>query len=53
MNDNDENIQIDRSKLGSMLLRIVMLERENIKTKQYNDRDMRAKIREIIEKEAE
>lgn len=53
MTDNNENITIDQSKLANMLIKVFKLEKDNIKTKQYSDRDMRANIREIIEKEAE
>lgn len=53
MTDSTEDSEIDKLKCLTMLAKIIWIERENIKTKQYSDRDMRAKIREIIEKEAE
>lgn len=49
----DINNEIDQRKLINMCIKIIQLERENIKTKQFSDKDMRSKIREIIEKEAD
>lgn len=49
MNSENDAIEIDQKKLKYMCARIILLEKENTKTKQFGDREMRSKIREIIE----
>ena len=51
MNSENDAIEIDQKKLKYMCARIILLEKENTKTKQFGDREMRTKIREIIEGE--
>ena len=44
---------IDPNKARKMIDRIIRLEKRNIRTKQYRDKDMVDKIKEIIREEAE
>jgi hypothetical protein len=46
-------IKVDRVKVQRMLEKLVMSEKVNIKTKQYNDMDMVKKIKKMIEEEVE
>lgn len=52
MNTNNQ-IQIDKKKAERMLKRIIILEKNNLRTKQYNDAEMVKKIKKIIEEEVE
>lgn len=45
-------IETDKEALYRMCIKILLLERENIKTMQFRDKEMRDKIRRIIEEEA-
>lgn len=61
MNRDEENIQsevlneisssLDEDKLKKITIRIIELERENVKTKEFNSNEMKNKIRKIIEEE--
>lgn len=46
-----DGVIIDRKKVDLMLAKIIIKERNNIKTKQYNDSEMVAIIKKIIEEE--
>lgn len=49
----NNEIGVDSNKAQKMIDRIIKLEKRNIQTKQYQDRDMVNKIKEIIREEAE
>ena len=42
---------IDETKMKRILKKIVELENENVKTREYNDESMKKKIEKIIEEE--
>lgn len=46
-------VQIDEKKVERMLRKIIIMEKQNIKTKQFNDSEMVKKIKKIIEEEVE
>lgn len=46
-------IAIDTKKAQRMLQRIIVREKTNIKTKQYNDIEMAKKIKKMIEEEVQ
>lgn len=46
-------IEIDTEKAQRMLKRIIVSEKTNIKTKQYNDTEMTRKIKKMIEEEVQ
>ena len=47
LNQND----IDNEKLKRIVKNIITLEKENVKTRELNDEDMKKKIEKIIEEE--
>ena len=47
----NENVVIEDQKLNRILKRIIQLENENVKTREYNDEDIKKKIEKIIEEE--
>lgn len=47
-----QNNKIDKDKLRLMILKIFGKERENTKTKEYSNREMKQIIKEIIEEGA-
>lgn len=47
---NDGTI-IDDQRLSRIVKRIIQLENDNVKTREYNDEDMKKKIEKIIEEE--
>lgn len=49
----ESTVDLDPAKAQKMIDRIIKLEKRNIQTKQYQDREMVAKIKEIIREEAE
>ena len=49
----NNEIGVDPNIAQKMIDRIIKLEKRNIQTKQYQDRDMVNKIKEIIREEAE
>lgn len=52
MNENDvNNNEIDENKLKIIAKKIIQLENDNVKTREYNDEDMKKKIEKIIEEE--
>lgn len=46
-------IEIDTKKANRMLQRIIIREKTNIKTKQFNDLEMVKKIKKMIEEEVQ
>lgn len=56
MSDEKENIgsvEIDTQKAQLMLQKIIVKEKTNIKTKQFNDLEMVRKIKKMIEEEVQ
>ncbi len=47
----NENVVIEDQKLNRIVKRIIQLENENVKTREYNDEDVKKKIEKIIEEE--
>jgi len=46
-------VEIDAEKADALLIKIIIMEKTNIKTKQYNDGEMVKMIKKLIEEEAE
>jgi len=46
-------IEIDTDKAQKMLTKLIMREKKNIKTKQYNDGEMVKMIKKMIEEEVQ
>ena len=46
-------VEVDASKAQRMLQRIIVREKTNIKTKQFNDTEMAKKMKKRIEEEVE
>lgn len=46
-------IEIDKEKAQKMLTKLIMREKKNIKTKQYNDSEMVKMIKKMIEEEVQ
>ncbi|MBP7508524.1 MAG: hypothetical protein KA807_11920 [Prolixibacteraceae bacterium] len=46
-------IEIDTEKAQKMLTKLIMIEKKNIKTKQYNDGEMVKIIKKMIEEEVQ
>ena len=46
-------VEIDSQKAQRMLQRIIVREKTNIKTKQYNDTEFALKIKKMIEEEVQ
>ena len=46
-------VEVDTRKAQIMLQRIIVKEKNNIKTKQYNDLEMVKKIKKMIEEEVQ
>lgn len=47
----NDSVIIDEQKLSRIVKRIIQLENDNVKTKEYNDEDMKKNIEKIIEEE--
>ena len=47
----NENVIIEDQKLNRIVKRIIQLENENVKTREFNDEDIKKKIEKIIEGE--
>lgn len=50
---NANEIHIDEQKAERLLMKLIIMEKQNIRTKQYNNAEMVKKIKKIIEEEAE
>jgi len=48
---NVSAITIDEQKLNRIIKKIIQLENDNIKTREFNDEDLKKKIEKIIEEE--
>ncbi len=46
-----DSVIIDDQKLSRIVKRIIQLENDNVKTREYNDEDMKKQIEKIIEEE--
>lgn len=46
-------IEVDSEKAQKMLTKLIMKEKKNIKTKQYNDSEMVKMIKKMIEEEVQ
>lgn len=46
-----ENVIVDDQRLNRIVKRIIQLENENVKTREFNDEDIKRKIEKIIEEE--
>lgn len=46
-------IEVDKNKVQKMLTKLILREKKNIKTKQYNDMQMVNQIKTMIEEEVE
>ena len=44
-------ITIDEQKLNRIIKKIIQLENDNVKTREFNDEDLKKKIEKIIEEE--
>jgi len=52
LNQSDVNdINIDEQKLNRIIKKIIQLENDNVKTREFNDEDLKKKIEKIIEEE--
>ncbi len=47
----NENVVIEDQKLSRIVKKIIQLENDNVKTREYNDEDIKKKIEKIIEEE--
>ncbi|MCI8487021.1 MAG: hypothetical protein HFJ20_08275 [Clostridia bacterium] len=47
----NENVVIEDQKLSRIVKRIIQLENDNVKTREYNDEEIKKKIEKIIEEE--
>jgi uncharacterized membrane protein len=47
----NEGIIIDEKKVALLLMKLIVIEKKNTKSKQYNDRQMVDKIKKMIEEE--
>jgi hypothetical protein len=52
MQDNN-NLQIDEKKIERLLKKLIIMEKQNIRSKQFNDAEMVKKIKKSIEEEVE
>ncbi|NMO94924.1 hypothetical protein [Paenibacillus lemnae] len=52
MNSTNE-IEIDVKKAERLLRKLILMEKQNLRTKQFNDAEMVKKIKKAIEEEAE
>lgn len=48
---NVSAITIDEQKLNRIIMKIIQLENDNVKTREFNDEDLKKKIEKIIEEE--
>lgn len=49
--NNDSSYIVDDNKLNSIVKRIIQLENDNVKTREFNDEEIKKKIEKIIEEE--
>lgn len=51
--NHDNEVKINTQKADTMLKKLIMREKINIKTKQYNDSEMVRMIKKMIEEEVQ
>ena len=49
--NNVSAITIDEQKLNRIIKKIIQFENDNVKTREFNDEDLKKKIEKIIEEE--
>lgn len=49
--NNSNSLMIDERKLSRIVKKIITLENDNVKTREFNDEDIKKKIEKIIEEE--
>ncbi len=49
--NNDSSYIVDDNKLNIIVKRIIQLENDNVKTREFNDEEIKKKIEKIIEEE--
>ena len=49
--NNNPNFVVEDSKLNIIVKRIIQLENDNVKTREFNDEEIKKKIEKIIEEE--
>lgn len=49
--NNNSSVIIDDKKLNIIVRKIIQLENDNVKTREFNDEDLKKKIEKIIEEE--
>lgn len=49
--NNNSNDIVDDKKLNRIIKRIIQLENDNVKTREWNDEEIKKKIEKIIEEE--
>ena len=49
--NNVSAITIDEQKLNRIIKKIIQLENDNVKTREFNDEELKKKIEKIIEEE--
>lgn len=47
------NVEIEKNKVDRILVKLIKLEKENLKTKRFSDREMVKKIMKLIEEEVQ
>lgn len=51
ISNNFTELMIDEQRLNRIVKKIIQLENDNVKTREYNDEDLKKKIEKIIEEE--
>lgn len=51
--ENENNIQIDKTKVKRIIYKLILMEKDNLKTKKYNEAEMIKRIKKAIEEEVE
>ncbi len=51
--ENENNIQIDKTKVKRIIYKLILMEKDNLKTKKYNEAEMIKRIKKAIEEEIE
>lgn len=51
VSNNFTELLIDEQRLNRIVKKIIQLENDNVKTREYNDEDIKKKIEKIIEEE--
>ena len=49
--NNFTELMIDEQRLNRIVKKIIQLENDNVRTREYNDEDLKKKIEKIIEEE--